>query len=80
MMAGPDVTMDLPKRASLAVYPADGVWGDSPCPEEGTGRGDAGEHSLHTWVFVAKITDEFISGLDALHANYTPMDFGCDVL
>jgi hypothetical protein len=80
MIAGPDVTMGLPKRANLAVYPADGVWGDPPCLEEGTGGGDAGEHSLHTWVFVAKNTDKFISGLDVLHANYTPTDYGCHAL
>jgi hypothetical protein len=48
MMAGPDVTMGLPKRANLAVYPADGVWGDPPCLEEDSGRSDAGEPSVHT--------------------------------
>jgi hypothetical protein len=31
-------------------------------------------------VFVAKITDEFIPGLDVLHSNYTLTDFGCHVL
>lgn len=48
MMAGLDVTMGLPKRANLAVYPADGVSGDPPCLEESTDSDDAGEHRLHT--------------------------------
>jgi hypothetical protein len=80
MMAGQDVTMGLPKTANLAAHSADGVWGDPPCLEEGTGRGDAGKCPLHTRVFVAKITDEFIPGLEVLHANYTLTDFGCHAL
>jgi hypothetical protein len=50
------------KKASLAV---------PPCLE-GTYRSDAGEHPLYTWVFAAKIPDEFIQGLDVLHIPYIP--------
>lgn len=80
MTAGHDVTMGLPKRANLAAHSADDVWGDLLCLEEGNDRGDGGKHPLHTQVFVAKITDEFIPGLDVLHSNYTLTDFGCHVL
>jgi hypothetical protein len=36
--------------------------------------------SLRTWVFSAKITDEFILWLDGLHAHDVFMDLRCHVL
>jgi hypothetical protein len=33
-----------------------------------------------TWVFITKIADKFILGLDVLHAHEASVDLGCHVL
>jgi hypothetical protein len=59
----------------LAVDSADGVTGDPCCPEGGTDiDGSAMWHLLQTWVFTAKITNEFILRLDVLQVHDPSID------
>lgn len=68
------------ERTNLVVCPADGVRGDPPHLEGRLGGVGLGQHPLVTWVFINRITNEFILGPDILCVHDVSMDVGCCVL
>jgi hypothetical protein len=80
-IARPDVTAELPKRdppmqCALQMASEETL----PILKEALVKLTLGQCPLTTWVFVANITDEFVLGLDVMHAHDPSVDLRCHVL
>jgi hypothetical protein len=81
MIARPDITAGLPERELTRLYVLQMVSGEIfPILMEALVELTLGQHPLMTWAFVARITDEFILGLDIPQVHCASLDLGHCVL
>jgi hypothetical protein len=77
----PDITEGLPEREMARLYVPQMTSVETlPVLKEEFVELALGPSPLTTWVFVTKIIDEFILGLDALSDRDASLDLGCRVL
>lgn len=73
-----DITAGLPERELTRPYVLQMVSGKTvPILKEALVELTLGQCPLTTWLFVTKVTDEFILGLDVLCAHDASMDLRC---
>jgi hypothetical protein len=69
------------KTAKPTLHAADGIWGRPPPSWRKVSRHWSWcSHPLNIWVFVPVITNEFILGLDVLHAYDASVDLEYQML
>jgi hypothetical protein len=79
-IAQPDISERLPEREMNQPYVLQVASDRIPVMKEALVELTLRQHPLRTWVFVTMIINEFILGLDVLHAHDASVDLGCCVL
>jgi hypothetical protein len=80
-VANADITAGLPKRELTLPYILQMASGKTlPILKKVLAELNLGRHLLLTWVFIARIANQFILGLDALPTYDLFMDVGPHVL